>query len=599
LLALAVGLAAFAWLDHINPPFLATDDGVRDQLLVRDCVELGRCHRIGPPTSLPGVHHGAVWLDLLTAVRLLGGDVSSQRTVMVSLLALSVATLFVVIWHWVRPSIAFPAAILMIAGLALEPHARELNPSGFTLPDILTAAGLLCYGLSGRRRFLFVSACGLGAAINVHVGSLSLVPPLLAIAMLGRPRAWGGMLASMAMLTGTYLLTSSAALRGNTIALVQRGRLLPLLAGGFAVVLLAATLGASFRRQSREARAWTISGILILPFGVASLWLVGWEGHHFSAYYLHPILGPAAALAAALLVLPFEVGARRWRTLKWIPTAAALAAVMVVSLQFWRPASAAVPPPDRPWSLAEAAAIGDRAIGQGWNYEDLVYRVQSTECRALVIGMSLATPPPAAPPRQGRRQLQVVKGPREALAAMARPEEFVALGPTTAAVVRDVDSWLQPETLRACRVPLEPRGEPRCEMTSPRSSEQFDWERFLFLRRWCPEIHPLDLPPPYVATYEIPLSPVAGESRELVVADVYAPGCSWRITRVEGVRVEGQLPAGRVRLHADSGDRALVVLERPIGVAACPVAEFADTRYPPCVFDAQPGDPLLTLVGER
>ena len=58
--AVGVALAAFLWLNHYNPPFVMNDDSIRDQLLVRDCTDLGRCHLIGAPTSVPGVHQGAV-----------------------------------------------------------------------------------------------------------------------------------------------------------------------------------------------------------------------------------------------------------------------------------------------------------------------------------------------------------------------------------------------------------------------------------------------------------------------------------------------------------------------------------------------------------
>src|SRR5262249_11927319 len=89
--AVGVALATFLWLNHYNPPFAMTDDGIRDQLLARDCTDLGRCHLIGAPTSVPGVHQGAVWIDLLIAVRLLGGDTATERTVVLALLAASVA----------------------------------------------------------------------------------------------------------------------------------------------------------------------------------------------------------------------------------------------------------------------------------------------------------------------------------------------------------------------------------------------------------------------------------------------------------------------------------------------------------------------------
>src|SRR5262245_10858040 len=75
IVALMVALAVFAWLSRVNPEVSLTDDGLRDQLLARDCTDLGRCHLLGAPTSVSGFHQGAVWLDMLIAVRLLGGDI--------------------------------------------------------------------------------------------------------------------------------------------------------------------------------------------------------------------------------------------------------------------------------------------------------------------------------------------------------------------------------------------------------------------------------------------------------------------------------------------------------------------------------------------
>ena len=177
LLGIAVAVIAFAWLDHINPEFPITDDGVRDQLLARDCVELGQCALIGAPTSVPGFHQGAVWLDLLIAVRLAGGDQASARAAVLGLLAIGAGTVCVIVWRWLQPALALPAALILVAALSLDPYPSLLiNPSASAFPDILTAAGLLCYGLSGQLRYLILAAFALGLAINVHVGSLSLIP---------------------------------------------------------------------------------------------------------------------------------------------------------------------------------------------------------------------------------------------------------------------------------------------------------------------------------------------------------------------------------------------------------------------------------------
>jgi hypothetical protein len=117
----------------------------------------------------------------------------------------------------------------------------------------------------------------------------------------------------------------------------------------------------------------------------------------------------------------------------------------------------------------------------------------------------------------------------------------------------------------------------------------------LFVTRSNPGIHSLDLPAPYVATYEIPLSPRAGETRDLSLADQATAECGWRFTHAEGLHVEGQLPARRIRLRSDSGNPGLLKIEKPFGTAACPSID-GDNRYPPCVFEMYPGDSLAALV---
>jgi hypothetical protein len=581
----------FLWLNHSNPPFLMNDDSIRDQLLVRDCTELGRCHLIGAPTSVPGVHQGAVWLDLLIAVRLLGGDTATERTVVLALLAASVATLFIVVWHWLRPSLALPAGALLAGALSLDTYPSLLiNPSPSAFADVLCAAALLCFGLSGRLRFLLASTFALAIAINVHVGSVSLVFPLLAVAGLASSRPWRAIPAALAVFAATYVITSSAALRANVIGLMDHSRLVPALAAGLIVTLLAVPLGARFRRLSWQARAWTIGILSVLPFALGLLWLLWWEQHPFGITYLHPIVGPAATLIAALLVLPFELGGRSYGAIRWIPTAGSIAAAALVALGVWEPKLASRAPAWSAWSVADARSIAEHAARRGWTFEDLVFRLQGGDCRELLAGISMMAPPPGSPPKPGRRQLQVVRVPPGAPAPDAG--DVIPLGGTAVAVMREVESWLQPEGTRACRVPLGSAGPAQCSSASDRAAEAFSPERFSFISRSFPEIQRLDLPQPYVARYEIPLAPTLGERRIFRVEDRDRSACGWRITRADGVQVEGELPSARVVLHADAeAGSGLLVIEKPFGTSACQPSEI-DRRYPPCVFETAPGDPL-------
>ncbi len=592
-LALAVTLCGFVWLNRINPAFRVTDDAVRDQLLARDCTDLGDCHLIGATASVPGFHQGAVWLDLLIGVRLLGGSTSTERMLVLSLLALSAGTVFVVVWHWLRPAMALPAAALYTAALSLDPYPSLLiNPSAAAFPDVLAAGGLLCYGLCGRRRFLVAAAFAVGVGINTHIGSLSLVPPLLAIAALGGRRPWLDVVVSAAVLAATCLFTSRAALLANIQGLARFGHMMPALAAGLAFVLLASLFGRGFRRLSPLPSAAVIGVVLSLPFALAAAWLVLWQRHQFGITYLHPVLAPASVLAAAVVLFPFELGAAWYAPLRWIPSAAVLVGAAFVGVSAASPGAS---PPLATWTVADAKAIAGEAAKRGWSYEDLTFHLQSADCRELLVVMSIEAPPPEARDTDhGRRQLQVVAVRRRDASAFAGAGNVVSLDGGKVAVVREIESWLQPQSLRACRRPLASGGSPVCIDAKPRRRDLGVPGQFLFAARSFPEIQELDLPPPYVASYQIPLAPGAGESRRFLIADHAPPGCpGWRITRADGVGAESPLPADQVRLHAASGGAGVLVIERPFDAGRC---EAVDRRYPPCVLEMSPDDPLWRIA---
>src|SRR5439155_800091 len=122
-------MIGFAWLNHLNPPVLLHDDSIRNQLLARDCTDLGRCH-------------------------------------------------------------------------------------------------------------LVVAAFAVATAINVHVAAFSLVVPLVMMAALAGRRPWYEITVAVAVFVATYLVSSSAALRANVMALAERGRITSALMGGTIVTFV-------------------------------------------------------------------------------------------------------------------------------------------------------------------------------------------------------------------------------------------------------------------------------------------------------------------------------------------------------------------------
>jgi len=311
------------------------------------------------------------------------------------------------------------------------------------------------------------------------------------------------------------------------------------------------------------------------------------QQHAFGLSYLHPVLGPAAVLAAALVSIPFELVARggggRVGWVRWLPTAASaagLGALGVVALQ--GPGAARA----EPWTLTDGSAIARLAANKGWTYDELPFRIQSSACRELLAAMSVAAPRRREASDKGRKQLQVLLPTRDELVHLVGPHDEVALRRGQVAVVREIDSWLQPQKLVACRRP--PGAPPVC--TAAHRTAVANTGAFLFLKRSFPEIHGLDLPAPYLATYEIPLAPLAGERRDLTLADHGSVAeCDWRITRVEGVEVESPLPGLQVRLSSATGRPGLLVIEKLFGSAPC-TDDVVDRRYPPCILETLPQD---------
>lgn len=594
-LGLLVALLAFLWLDHVNPPFPLLDDGVRDQLLSRDCAELGRCHMIGANASLAGFHHGPIWVQLLAAVRLLGGDTDQERALVIALMAASAATLFTVVWRWLDPAVALPAAVLFAAALGADAYPSLLiNPSLAPLPNVLTAAGILCYALSGRSAFLVLAAFALGVGISAHIGAATLGVALVAVALLAGRHPRRAALAAVAVTGATYAISSTAALRANALALAEPARLAAGATAGLALVLGCRWWRPAFRRQSWHGRAIVVGLLLVGPFAVTALWLVVREQHHFSIMYLHPVLAPAAVLVASALALPCLRAGRTWPPWRWLPTALGLGVAVYVA---GSAIAAGVPAALGPWTVADARAIEAHLVERGWDYESLVFRVQAPACRQLVIGLSMvaAAPVMRAPDTgYGNRQVQIVAAPAAAFPPDTGSLARVALADGRTAVVREVDSWLQPESLRACRIPGTARA-PACAPAQGRILDAIGPQRFLFITRAFPAIHGLEVLPPYTARYEIPLTLGAAGTRDVAVLEPDHGACGWQITGATGVEVETPLPARRVRLRAGQAASGTLALTRVVGAEGCDAHE-ADTRYPPCVFEAAPGDPLLALA---
>ncbi len=595
-----VGICAFLWLSRLAMPFPIHGDGIRDQLLVRDCTELGRCHLFGAPTSIIG-RHGAVWVDILTAVRLLGGDTTTQVALVVTFDVLAAALTFVVVWRWLHPALALPAAVLLTRAVAADQSESLLvNGSASALFDVTTAAGVLCYALSNRLRFLLVAAFAAALAVNVHAAAVTLLPALFLVAAFGR-RPARAVAAAGAVFAAVWLATSGAALEANVRVLADRRWTVIVLppVAALAALVLASRCAAAFQRLAPWARAAWVGVLLALPFAVASFWLVRVEGHWFDLRYLHPIWGPVAVFQAAIVCAPFlAFGDRLGGWAPWIPS--------VVALWLAIPQlSAPAPSPDalRTWALADATRIGLEAAKAGWSFEELAFRLQSRACSELLTGIAAE-----GPRLTGERLVEELQ--YQVATADSPPESVpdgsvvVPLENGRVSVLRTVRSWMRPRGIVVCRQSLDRTVPPSCQHLAdrrtrvwldrsddgPRPPEEFSFEARAAVGMW-----PTDAVPPYVTRYRIPVHPRAGEAREFRLADPGVAGCRWEFVAAEGLPVEGPLPATRVRLRADRDGPGMLVVEKPFGVPSCPHREV-EHSYPPCVWETQPGEPFAGLL---
>ncbi len=597
-------MCTFVWLTRLTTPFPIHGDGIRDQLLVRDCTELGNCHLFGAPSSIGGelrIYQGAVWLDVLTAVRMLGGDTATQVAVVLALDAVAVALTFIVVWHWLQPALALPAGYLLASALARDQSASVLvNGSASALFDVMTAAALLCYGISNRTRFLLVSAFAAALAVNVHVAAGTLVPGLLLVSALG-PRPYRAVLTAGALFAGVYFVTSGAALEANCIALADRGWVFVLVPAVVLLVAVASTFGPPFRKLSVNVRAVLIGCVVVLPFVFGSLWLVLIEKHGFESRYLHPILGAVAVFEAAILCAPFLLFTRRLAWLRWVPS------VLVLWSMTSQMSGGTLPPdPSRFWTLTDATKIGIEAANAGWSFEDLTYRLQSNACAELLLGIAVEGPLLNGRPPGDDLQLQVATVDSEPVPPSATDEyAVVPLRRGRFGVLRTVRSWMQPRGIVVCRQSVDGTAPPSCErprgdvagrrppdglVEAPRHPREFSFESRATVSMW-----PVAVPEPYITSYRIPVHPVAGEAREFRLTDPGGGACRWEFAHAEGLRIQNALPATHVRLSADNAGPGVLVIEKLFGGPPCATGEM-EYPYPPCILETRPGEAFARLV---
>lgn len=585
LLAVVVAVCGFVVLLRANRASPITDDGIRDQLFARDCVVLSHCHQIGAGTSIRTLYQGADWIGLLVLIEILHGGADAQRLIMIALNALAIVTLFLVVWEWLRPAWALPAAIIAtVAMLLTEPISQLINPSAVVFPDIVCASALLAFAISRQSRFLLAAAFSLGMAIDMHLAALALLPAVVVLSILGSGRPGRSLSLALLVLALTLVTTSWQTWYVNGMDLAQRHRLGwpagALILAGFA----AAAVSGAFRRLPRGGRAAVAGVIMVLPFLAGTIWVIAGLRRPFAPFYIHPVIGPGAVVAVALV---HESVRRTLRapSLRSVPTVAVWG-VVLVALGFARPRLAEGS--ETFWTVPDAERIAAWSRAHGWSYEDTIFRVQGPHCRDLAAAMAAYFPPP------GKSTVPAASALRAIIPSQGdvfRGAPFPHAGGQTV-VVSEVSSWLRPQELRACSV-LRGAQSPQC--ASPDSPPgPKDTDRFVYVDRAFPAVHKLNLLGWSWFRYEIPVVPDGPGARTFEVFDTSRPECRWQIAAVENLTTGTPLPASRVRL-VSSGVPGRIVLEKLSGPEGC-LNPNERRDYPPCLLETRDDESLVPPI---
>ena len=560
---LLVLAAALTVLLAQAPEVPITHDAARDQLMARDCAELGRCHLVGAATSLRSLHQGAAWTDTLVAARLLGAGMHAQRCLAPLLLALAIALVFSLTACWLRPSAAPLAAGLLLAATRVNSATTVLiNPSVALLPDVLCAGALLVFVHTRRRPFLLAAALALAVAQDTHIAAALLWPALVAVALLAGASPWRDALLSLGVALATHILVSPAALTLNLRVLSELGWALPAAGGLAAWMLLARSQRSRFQAVPVAAQTAALGVLLVLPWLLGAAWLTLVQQHPYADTYNHPVAAPVAvAVALAVAGLLERLVASRLHLAAW-----GLSALVVLAAQ----------PAGDPHALtfvqAErvAAVLGPRA----WTWSQVPGHIQAERCEPWRVGLSVAMPA-AGPGKNTARSLRILRGGGGTL------PRFNAVPGGASLRVGEIDSWLDLPHARACRG----RDQQTCQTVG-----SYRDPPLLAERAFAPVGAALtQQAPTSLVTWEIPWQADAEGERMIQLAEAHeVGGCGWRITGVSGLAILPALPTRALTLRGTAGTAGLLRFERDIGGPACP--SFLDRGQPPCWFESHPDE---------
>jgi len=457
---LAVFLTVLFTLFAMAPAELPiAQDTSRDLVLAAQCLESDTCRLIGASTSFSELHQGGPWMLHLSLLRGIGADLLGIRTISLIVAALSFALLAFAGECLFSPGTGLLAAALclLFAGLTGQ-FLPQWNPSLIVFPSVLFYFAALIAARSRSPFFYLVSALAAAVMVQLHPVGLLMLPFLLVLFLLFRPRRWPAVLAvGLALFVVSVLSMSwhaagyavdAFSLRHLTSGTGMGGEVEPVMQGYLGWVALFGPLFWLVSTGSRHKDDIPRSALLLLTVGPVLLFyglslLANRPVVHRYMLVCIPGLALLAAASTASLMKRGLGWLRRAQTLRLAAeisprTVAALLFALVVlhclvSLVRWEPHHHTV------YTFRDAEVAAEELPRFSINsYADAVERMTAPAQFYLLSGlqvfMSEATPPgPPRPNKKRGRFVVVLKSDVPPPAGI--PDDWV--------VVRtDVASWL-------------------------------------------------------------------------------------------------------------------------------------------------------------
>jgi 4-amino-4-deoxy-L-arabinose transferase-like glycosyltransferase len=190
LLGLGAILVLAALVRFIGLPGRGTWDADQGQemLVLLALVRDGTMPLQGPPTSIVGIHHGALWYYLLAPPAFLSG---ADPTAVVAEIALAGVAAVAVTW-WLARSIGGPLAgfvaglAIALSSTAIEASTFIWNPNLVALASVGALAAAWRARTTGRPAWWLVSGASLGVTIQSHILGVALVPAIVGMWLVTR-----------------------------------------------------------------------------------------------------------------------------------------------------------------------------------------------------------------------------------------------------------------------------------------------------------------------------------------------------------------------------------------------------------------------------